>query len=358
MSRYQGKNEEHAFKRFQRDVRDGSIKNPLFFFGEEQYLVKWAVDEVVAQFVNPSTSQFNCSLNNWDAITIEELAEQCETLPMLSERRIVLVDGFKCSNSKEKESGVGAEEELNDSKITELIEYIGALPDTCILILISHNVDKRRKIYKTIDSIGGCYDFSRLGETDLRSFIRKRLKEGGKQADITTVRRMIEMSGYFDKQSNYTLHNMDNDIKKLIAYSREKQITELDLTESLSPNTESFVFHMIDAISQNKKGEALSLLHELLQSGEKWQRLLALIYSSYETMLIVKEMREKGFDLTEIQRKTSIHKYRIELASRLADRYTVRQLQKIISDCFEVDKNIKSGLLEDRLAMEMLIAGI
>lgn len=356
MSRYQGKNEEHAFKRIQRDIRDGNLKSPLFFYGEEEYLVKWAMDEVVERFVSASTSQFNCTLYNWDTVTIEEIAEQCETLPMLSEKRIVFVENLKFSKGKEG-SGQKAEE-LIDSKIAELIKYLEDIPETCILVLISDTVDKRRKIYKTINSLGTCYDFCRLQEADLRSFIRKRFKQGGKQVNSSVIRLMIEMSGYFDKQSNYTLYSMDNDIKKLIAYSEGDKINESDLVESLSRNTESYIFHMIDAISQSKKGEALALLHNLLQSGESWQRLLALIYSSYETMLIVKEMIDRGFSLLEIRDKTNIHKYRIEIASRLAGRYSKSQLQRIVSSCFDVDKNIKSGLLDNRLALEMLIAGI
>ncbi len=344
MSRYQGRSEEHAFKRIQRDIGDGNVKSLLFFYGEEQYLIRWAIDQLVEHFINPTSSQFNTSVFDWNTVTIEEIAEQCETLPMLSEKRIVLVENFL--------------DNLNDSKVQELISYLGHIPDTCILILISDTVDKRRKIYKTINSIGSPYDFCRLQEADLRSFIRKRLRQGGKRADSTIIRLMIDMSGYFDKESNYTLYSMDNDIKKLIAHSDGDRITELDLVESLSKNTESYIFHMIDAVSQGRKGEALALIHNLLQSGEKWQRLLALIYSSYETILIVKEMIDGGFSLSEIHSKTKIHKYRIEITSRLAGRYSKNQLQRIISSCFQVDKNIKSGLLDYRLAMEMLIAGI
>ncbi len=368
MSAQKGKYGEHAYKRIQRDIKSGDIKNLLFFYGEEQYLVKWALEEIINRYIDPGVASLNCSNFNWKTASISDLVEQCETLPMFAEKRIVIIEGFTTGLVKQEDSGeradkaemgqAGDEEAIEDNRQKELIKYVETLPDSCFLILTADTADKRRKIYKIINSLGTCYEFSRLDESGVRALIKKRLEQSGKSAGSAVIRRMIETTGYLDKQSNYTLYNLDNDIKKLIAHSDGNEISIEDLNETLSKNTETYVFDMIDAVSQNRKGDALSLLHSLLNSGEVWQKLLALICSSYEVLLIVSEMKEDGFSLSEICKKTGIHEYRIRIASGLSGRYSTEQLRRILCSCFATDKNIKSGLLEYRLAVEMLIAGI
>lgn len=344
------KTKEHAFKRIQKDIKEG-LGNPLFFYGEEQFLVRWAVDAIVERYVEPNLRQINCSRLDRDAATVDAIIEQCETLPMLSEKRIVIVDGFPVGTENARESYSEEEERT-------FIKYLKELPDSCLLILTSDSADKRRKLYKAIAATGSCYEFNRLEESELRSFIQKRLKQSGKTADAAVIRQMIAMSGYFDRQSDYTLYNLDNDIKKLIAHCDGDVIQLSDVAGGLSGNTESYVFDMINAISDNRKDEALLLLHNLLASGESVYKLLALICSHYELVLMVKEMREEGFSPGEIKAATGAHEYRIKVAGALSRLYSVEQLRLILCRCFNVEKNIKTGLLDERLAMEMLIANL
>jgi DNA polymerase-3 subunit delta len=344
------KTKEHAFKRIQKDLKEG-LGNPLFFYGEEQYLVRWATDLIVEHYVEPNLRQLNCSRLERERATVEAIIEQCETLPMLSEKRVVIVEDFPAGGESIKESYTEAEENA-------LIEYLKELPDSCLLILTADSVDKRRKLYKAIAAAGSCYEFSRLSESEIRSFIQKRLKQWGKTAAAGVISHMIAMSGYLDRQSDYTLYNLENDIKKLIAHCDDDVIRLKDVAAALSGNTETYVFDMINSISNNRKDEALLLLHNLLASGENVYRLLALICSHYELILMVKEMREEGLSLGEIKTATGAHEYRVKIAGENSRLYSVKQLRRILSRCFDVEKNIKTGLLDERLALEMLVANL
>lgn len=351
MSRSGHGTEEHAFKKIQRDIERNEMSNPLFFYGEEQYLAKWAVDTILKRYVAPELAQLNCARLSGETATVSDIIAQCETLPMMAEKRVVIVEGF-IAGSEQSKAGFNEDEEK------EFVEYIKALPESSLLILVSDSVDKRRKLYKAIAVAGSCYEFTRLDEKEVRGFIVKRLVHSGKKAEASVIRRLIETSGYFDRQSDYTLYNLDNDLKKLIAHSDGDEIKLSDVSGGMSGNTESYVFDMIDAISKDRKGDALTLFHGLISSGENIHGLLALICSHYELILKVKEMIDAGFGSEEIKEWTGAHAFRIKIATGLAGRYSAEQLRKILSRCFDVDKTIKTGLLEDRLAMEMLIAGI
>lgn len=348
---YPKKTEQHAFKKIEKDIRNDNLNSPLFFYGREQYLIQWAISSIVKKYINNSVREMNYTKIDSSNLTVDDIINHCETLPILSDKRVVVIDNFiPLAGHKHKN--------LVDDDEVKLVDYFKQLPKSCILIMTETTADKRRKLYKTISDCGGCYEFKELDEKSLISFIGKRFKQSGKHAKPSLIRHLISMTGYYDKESNYTLYNLDNDLKKVLAYSRAEEIDIEDITNAVSGNIEINVFAMIDAISNNKKDEAFSLLHNLLSSGENVYKLLALISTQFETMLIVKEQKEEGYSFEEIKRDIGIHEYRIKKASTFANRYTVEQLRSALIHIYQVDKNIKYGILDSRLALELLIAQI
>jgi len=232
------------------------------------------------------------------------------------------------------------------------------LPESCVLIFTANSADKRRKLYKAVVSSGAAYEFKELDDRSLKSFIQKRLKHSGKKACPSVISELVSLSGYYDKETDYTLFNLENDINKLIAHCEGEEVTLSDIRNAVSGNTETNIFDMIDAISQNKKDEAFLLLHNLLNSGESEYKLLALICSQFETILAAKELKEEGRSYREIQDMLNIHEYRVKKAVLFANRYTSEQLYNALKHAYRVDSNIKNGLLDSHLALEMLIAEI
>ena len=86
------KTKEHAFKRIQKDIKEG-LGTP--FMERNSFWCVGLVDAIVERYVEPNLRQINCSRLDRDAATVDAIIEQCETLPMLSEKRIVIVDGFR-----------------------------------------------------------------------------------------------------------------------------------------------------------------------------------------------------------------------------------------------------------------------
>ncbi|NLY70364.1 MAG: DNA polymerase III subunit delta [Clostridiales bacterium] len=342
---------EHDFKRIKKDIKTDSIKSPLFFFGREDYLIKWAIDSIVDKYIDPSFIEMNFSLIDSSDITFLNLMNQCETLPIMSSRRVVVVEDFY-PLAGQKLKGFSDDDEI------DLADYLKRIPETCILIFTGKTADKRRKLYKTINQYGSCYEFKELDVSSLRKFIRKRFNERGKSIKPSLVNQIIEMSGYYDKESDYTLYNLDNDLRKVIAHSKDEEIKADDVINCISGNIEKDIFAMIDALSLNKKDEAFSLLHNLLSSGNNIFKILALICMQFETILFVKEHKEEGYSLSDINKELGIHEYRVKKASMFANRYSLEQLQKALSLAYQVEKNIKEGILDSRLALEMLISQV
>ena len=154
------------------------------------------------------------------------------------------------------------------------------------------------------------------------------------------------------------MYNLENDLKKLIAYASGLEITISDVADTMASSLETTMFGMIDAISTGRKGEAYLVLNSLLSSGESIYKMLGLITAQFEIMLQVKELMEEGKNQKQIQGFLKIHEFRVKKAASFCNRYSASDLRKILVKAYEIDKNIKTGLLNDKLAMEMFIAQI
>lgn len=343
--------EEHAYRRIDKEMKNGSIKNLLLLYGREEYLIRWAVDALIGKYVNEVSRDMDFSRLDGTAVTLDQIRNNCETLPFLSEKRVVLLSDFKLMEGG-KTKGFGEDEEKH------LAEYLKKLPENCMLIITSEGADKRKKLYKSVSESGAVYEFGELDEKSLKSYIEKRFKESGKTARAAVIARLIEASGYYDKETDYTLYNLENDIKKAVAFNEEPEIGFETVDSTISGNIDTNVFAMIDALGSNHKDEAYQMLHNLLVSGEKEYKLLALLCSHFEIILSVKEMKEEGKSFAEMKDILGIHEFRIKKAAMFAEKYTAASLRKILRKTYEIDKNIKTGLLESSLALELFISEI
>lgn len=204
---------------------------------------------------------------------------------------------------------------------------------------------KKNVIRQAVEKCGKVYDFQPLKDKQLHGFIEKRLRASGKNYRPSVVSAIISNSGYGNKAINYSLYNLDNDLKKVIAYSGE-EITAYDVGAVLSVNPENNVFAMLDAIGRNRKDEALRLLYNLLESGTTVFSLLRMITGQLELILSIKEMKENGMNLTQIQKKLGVHQFRVKKAAAVGGNCSVSYLKNILSEAYQVDEHIKTGLFD------------
>lgn len=334
MAFYGKEKKEHAFQTFQRDIKEDNITNLVLFCGSEDYLVNWAADMIVKKYVQPVTKSLDFDNINMETAQVDDITASCETAPILSEKKVVLIKNY------------------DGSFVKEITEYTSDLPESTILIITCREADKK------LAQNGRVYDFGPLHQKQLESFIAKRFKAAGKQAQRGMITTLINESGYMNKDIDYTLYNLDGDIKKIIALSEGDEITLNNIRAGISDNLEHGVFALMDAISSNKKDKAFDLLNQLLLSGVKEFNLLGSIISQFEIMLQTKELAEDGCQLGEIKRIIKVHEYRVRKSMDFVRKYSVKELKRILKNAYATDSKIKTGLLDSHLALEMLIAEI
>ena len=354
-----GRNEEHAYKLFQRDLKANELSGLVILCGHEEYLSLWALNSMVKAYVNPAMRSMDFIELSAAECVLDDIVLACETLPFASAKKIVHLYGFTPFSGKKLKS-------FDSDAIDRLCEYAKELPENVLLVISGGEVPEREKPeeFKKLSAAGRVYDFKVLSDKKLLSgFIEKRFREAGKNVAPEIIKALTDASGYLNDNTDYDLFRMVNDIKKIAIFAGENAPSVRDVEELVSASLDSFIFHLTDALSSGRKNEAYRIFSNSMSNPELGEKgifpMLSAIVSQYELMLDVKELSERGMGVPEMARALGKKsEYPVQKALRFSGKYSEKELRSVLSAMYETDRNIKSGLMPARLAMEALIAGI
>ncbi|MDR3225309.1 MAG: hypothetical protein LBT52_03305 [Clostridiales Family XIII bacterium] len=369
---------EHTFKTIESDLAGGALREirAALLFGEEGYLTDHYERALRGAYVAPGMEALDFSRISWDAKdvagTAADIIAACDTLPMMSGRRVVLV-----SVAPGDEKSIGAA----DAKA--LATYLASVPDTTLLIMVSASVPKNAALYKAFASHGRAYEFTRLGRPDLIAFVKSRFKRAGAAVAPNVVSEIIKVSGYLDRDARGDLFRLGSDIAHIIGYVRGAAadgetaaaadgetaaaaagtaagvitVTLADVVMCMGTSIETDVFAMLDAVSSGRKGDAMELLRNITARGESAFGLLALLTGQFEIMLGYRELKERRASMPQIMSALGVKsEFRLRKAAGFADRYDAGRIADLLHRLYRVDRDIKSGLYGERLALTMFVA--
>jgi len=214
---YDKKNEEHAFKTFGKMTsaakNGGPLPTVLLLCGKEDFLVDWACNEIKKLVVEPAVAELDCSVFSEDGCTAGDIIAACETLPIMSQKKLVIVESMDILSAAKPS-------DMSAADVQELTDYIPQLPDSCLLMFVSPRADKRKALCKAVSKAGLIYDFKPLDDNSVVSWMQKRLAAAGRSASKGDMLRFAKGNGYGDPERSYTLYNLENDLKKLFAPPR------------------------------------------------------------------------------------------------------------------------------------------
>lgn len=191
--------------------------------------------------------------------------------------------------------------EDNSDKLDKVLkkdENGKGIPLNNILVLATEYVDRRKKLYKTINDIGVIIDFSiqrvKRESADIEEEEKRALLQ--KATELLKRSNKVFAKGAFDALSNKTGYNMGtflNELEKVILLVKDRQKIEVkDIEEIVGRSIEDSIFDLQEAIGQRDLEGAMLYLGELLGQGEFYLVLLQGIAREIRRLIVAKEFIE------------------------------------------------------------------
>jgi DNA polymerase-3 subunit delta len=132
-------------------------------------------------------------------------------------------------------------------------------------------------------------------------------------------------------------------------------VTDADVRAISTEHVTSKIFDMIAAIANRQTRKAMELYEDLLTLKEPPMRILFLISRQFNQILQVKELQAKGMDRNTIASKLKLQPFVVGRILPQARQFTREQLLSYVELCVDAEEAVKTGRLQDRLAVELLI---
>ena len=328
-------------KELRNDFKINQFKPVYLLYGEENYLIRHYAKQFTEQLLEDS--MMNCDTFEGNEFGIDSVIDAANTLPFLSERRLVYV----------KDSQLLVAGRKNDSET--LAKYLPSLPESTIMIFVESarpgaaSIDKRNRLYKQIAAQGRVVECKIPGEAELIRWLSNIFKKKGKEISPQTARLILET---VPKGMDMIYAEAD----KLGDFVGErKEILPEDIKAVCTKSLESRIFDLVRHLCMGQTEKALVQYHNMLSAKEQPLMILAMIARQFRMILQCKACEEKRLAQSEIAAALNLRDFIVSECLKQGKNFTSGRLLSALSDCQNTDVRIKTGLMEAELGVELLI---
>jgi len=313
------------------------------FHGEDTFSCAEALAEFKAKMGDPAMVDLNTTRLDGHSVDMAELIHHCDTIPFMSDRRLVVVHGLLERLSKQGEAEYEA----------ALVNYLPTLPETTRLVFVETvELPKRHPIVELAlrHEAGFVKTFVLPQGRELERWIRRRVEAAGGSISPAALSALSIYVGS-------DLYQLAQEIAKLVDYTGGKRAIEEKDVQLLTPHArEGNVFEMVDALGRQDGRMAGRIYHQLLDMGEQPLMLLSMIVRQFRLMIQIKELAPRLLTPEAIARELGQNPYPVKKIMQQARNFTMPQLRGIYHRLLEADVEIKTGRTEAALALDLLIA--
>ncbi|KKQ27495.1 MAG: polymerase III, delta subunit protein [Candidatus Magasanikbacteria bacterium GW2011_GWC2_37_14] len=317
----------------------------IFLYGADSYRSQEHLKKLVEKFKKERDPQsLNVHILDCEKIEDKAILEELGNAPFLAEKKLIILKKL-LTTAKKGDLQTTLLEKIKNKKIS----------DDNIVIFWEEDLKPKTNVAKELYSLLTKEKFSQefipFTGTKLTTWINTLITENN--AKIS------------QKALDYLVSNIGNDpwllnslIKQLASYKIGEEITVEDIKLFLPEKIDDSIFNLVDAIIAKQKSTIFSMIKEQYRLGKDPLYILAMLTRQIKILLQIRDEFEKNDVLKsdELAKKLGIHPFVIKKSLPLVKHFTKENLLKIYQDLLALDTQIKTGLEDQSLLLDLLVS--
>ena len=321
-------------------IKQEKIYPVYLFYGKENYLKEDIFKKLRNRLIDPAYRELNYKVFYGEKLSINEVINDLETLPMISEHKLVVI----------KEA-----EKINKNDETKLVDYFNRLSlksNFSTLIIIYKENSPNKKLITVIKKVGIAANFNITDKAKLALWINSKFKQSNKK---------ITQEGLFYLQSiiGSDLGRLFNEIEKIDIYTKDQKIVEKeDVMISIGGSEAVNIFKVLDSVGNKDIKNAIDGLVKLNQGNLHHLSIFAMIYRQIKLILQTKLLLAGGFNFKEIEKKLKLPYFVVDKMIKQSKKYTFKEICKSYELLNIADLAFKDSQQEPKIILEELVMNI
>ena len=310
------------------------------FYGKENYLKEDILKKLRNRLIDPAYRELNYKVFYGEKLSINEVINDLETLPLMSEHKLVVI----------KEA-----EKISKNDEIKLINYFNRLSLKNIfstLIIIYKESSPNKGLITAIKRVGIASNFNITDKAKLVLWINSKFRQSNKK--ITP-----EALFYLQSIVGSDLGRLFNEIEKIDIYTKGQKIIETeDVMISIGGLESVNIFKVLDSIGDKDIKNSIEGLVKLNQGNLHHLSVFAMIYRQIKLILQTKLLLAGGFNFKEVEKKLKLPYYVVEKIIKQSKKYTFKEICKSYELLNIADLELKDSQKEPKIILEELVMNI
>lgn len=324
-----------------RQIEQRRIAPVYFLSGDDEFSKEEVVQRLITTAIEPGAEAFSLDLLNGETADAPTILTLSATVPMLSERRIVVVRAFQRLSQGDREAVVDYAEHPS--------------PTTC-LVLITPRVDQKTKLYARLSRAATAVIFYPMDpERDLSrilAWLKQRAGLSQKRISPEACQALLGVVGA-------DLRELAGELDKLVVYVGSRQtIDATDVEAVIGPSRVGTVFDLAQAIGEKDLAQAHRTLSRALDAGEAPHALVAILIRHLTILWKIRLLKQEKKSDDETKKVLKLgwgfnqHFKKYLTQAQLLSR---KDLQTGFEALLQADLALKTSTQSHRLIMQRLL---
>lgn len=315
----------------------GRIDAVYFFSGDESFRKEEAVDALIARVVEPGTEAFCLDVLRGDESDAAAILTAVSLVPMMAERRVVVVRDFHKLPQKDREA---------------VADYAERPAPGTVLVLEAPRVNLKTRVYERLAASAVSVVFYPLFPERVPAWLQQHAKRYGKRLTPEAAHQLQAIAGS-------DLGELAGEVEKLAVFVGGRDtIAAGDVESALGPVRAGSVFDIAEAVGEKDLAKALDAYQRAIDGGDAPQAIVALFVRHLVILWKIRFLKRDRRTDDDIKKK-------LQLGwgfNRFYNRYSAqsrllagRDLLSGFEALYEADTSLKSSTLPPELVMRRLL---
>ena len=312
-------------------LKKGTIS---YLSGDEDFFTEEAIEYVKKEKIDESLKDFNYDAFYGRETELSKIYDIVETLPMMSETRLVIIRRAH---------------DLKDKDWELLMPVLTNPVPSTFLVFVGDKPDGRKNIIKQVMKCVTHFHFAKPYDREFPQWVKYICKKYGLKIENDAIDLLMQIVGP-------NLLEIKNEILKLGQYvGKNNSITAGDVMHVASRIKLQNVFDLTDAIGKSDQARALMCLADLLEKGQNEVSILSMVHRHVRLLRQTRVGEQQGFSGRELSSFAGVPYFFLKEYTSQARLWNERKIDKTYKVLCDTDRALKSSPVSSHIWLENFI---
>ena len=328
-------------KQLKQHIKAKDFLSVYLMIGDERYLKQYYTNLIAEKNIDPAFESFNFDRFEGKGLDIRDVYEKAMLMPMMSDKRCIVVDDFKLDGLSEKE-------------VRSFEEVLQNIPESTVIIFRQDNVPfskkSGKKVLSLIEKFGAVCELNKRKGADL---IKPLIASAAKQdCELSNA-----MAQYLVLCVGDDFNVLINELNKACNFVKSGEVTKNAIDAVCVKTLDSKVYYLTNALLSNNFDKAYSVLDSLFRMKTEPEYILGAIIGTYVDMYRVKVCAACGVNPMQLKENFNYknREFTINNAVRDSKNLDLSKIRKCLEALSEADMKLKTGRDNASLVIEQVM---